>query len=284
MGLRHGGRGHQVSRQTVRFRRRAGIKPRRGHNFDHRLRGERHLRTDARLAKVSVDYEAIISRLVRDHPDAEDLEQELWVRLLEGATEQECRRDLARLKQDVAVRQWRTVSLDAPMRGWQPPNHGPAGTPVTSLIDVIDEHGATYAGQAPLPPELSPEWFRPCRSCGRLAIGMRCISCYRQEGPTDEERARMARGQQRRWARIARVPHSPAAPAPRCARCGGERAIKAFVCRSCMFALGPTVVTRAKQRWWATHRGQPLPDGWPSREDYLALMDDVPGAEMLKAA
>jgi len=192
MGMRHGGRGHQVSPKQVRARRAAGIQPKRGHNFDSRLRNERSLRLEAHAAKATIelslpepemqpDVAALITEMVGGFPETirSDMEQELWLLFLDGTPEDEVRAALPAIRRRVAEMEWgnlKNVSLDAPL--------GPDATSAT-LADHLDETGTVLRSRTRPSHRQRPD--RPVGACGHPTSGIECQTCISKRA--DERRA-----------------------------------------------------------------------------------------------
>lgn len=231
MGLRHGGRGHQVSRKTVRQRRRAGIKPRRGHNFDPRLRNERRITQQvAETNKVYLPEQTTINALLGalsvTGQIREDVEQELWVRLLEGdaPTLNTARTALAAAREvfnGIAL----SIPIDTPLTALKPHNSGGG---VITYADMLDQNGLLNGRE--------PRWT-----------------------------PRMARS----WCP--------------CPRCGGRKSITSFVCRDCYQIVGQTRSANAKALWWKTHRGEQLPEVWPTPAQFRDLTGMEPLHQLIAA-
>lgn len=159
----HGGRGHRVSPKVVRERRAAGIQPRRGHNFDSRRRNERASQLQAAEAKVYDESRtAIVARLIEkfgiDKRLRDDMEQEIWVRLLEGETEAQISGVMRIIRTGVAeleVGDPSHLRLDAPY-GRESSRGGFA-----TLGDLVDQEGRVFGGRAPLPWELATNLYSP---------------------------------------------------------------------------------------------------------------------------
>jgi hypothetical protein len=131
------------------------VRPKRGHNFDHRLRGERAAQLQAAESKAYDESQtALVARLIERFGTGrfrDDMEQEIWLRLLEGDTEDQIvvalpnmRRQLA----DIEFGPWGHLSLDASTG--REAKHGDTST----WGDLIDQDGRIAGGQAPLPADL----------------------------------------------------------------------------------------------------------------------------------
>lgn len=248
MGRRHGGRGHRVSPKLVRQRRAAGIRPKRGHNFDRRQRHDRDQRLAARELKALPDYAATIDRMVGSIQEAlrEDAAQELWVMALEGASERELQAAIPSIRNRIARLAWGgwgQISLDAPFS-----NQTQGGT----WADVIDQDGRIYGGAAPLPIGLASFERR---------------SSYRRKYPTRSEANRAG------WTPTRRIKHGRqhrgwwnAHPEARVAMAEKNRRMWAAKAEQISIKL-----QQSGQAWWNAHpearaeRGEIMRQAWARR-------------------
>lgn len=170
----------RTSPKVVRERRAKGISSNRGkvkRHFPKAHRNDRRLESVARDAKVwepSTEIERMIARLIALRPPSPDLreevEQELWVRLLGGETEAEIRESW-----DGVVKQAKEtsghLSLNAPL--------SESGEGALTMADMVDTEGVYHRSRGRVVPK------KPMARCDcgrpRSAAALRCRRCVQEQ-------------------------------------------------------------------------------------------------------